>query len=128
VDRAEQRVREPHRVGLDLDDGCGHCLGERVVGVVEDLLEDRHGRPRQRRCGEHDLGRLARKLREPRPDELAQVRWDRKRLAGPWLHRQFGQHPCDLQRVERVPAGFLMEAQERRAREREAEPLANDLE
>ncbi len=128
--RDEQRVREGDQVAPELD----HARLDRLLEIaVRPLpgaggeLHHRDSRAGQRSGVQERLSRGRRKLREPGLDELAQVCRHGQRLARNRLDAGPLERPGQLEREKRVAARRLVDAQEREARKREAEPAADEL-
>ena len=126
--RAQQRVRESQSVAFELDDACLECLDESRVRVPRERRLDEI----RRRFGEcsddvHHVVCGAREPVEALAEELCEVLGDRERFARRRSDVAALERPGELEREERVPAGGLVDPQECRPDERDAEPRVDQL-
>jgi hypothetical protein len=116
-DRREQRMREADRPVRALDHARGNCGIEYVLGDVQ-ACQELPGRTADGYGEQERLSCRRRQLVDAGAHQFFQCPWNRQRLRRVDARADgLG----ELERVKRVPAGRLVHAQQRRARERPAE-------
>ena len=119
---------EPNSLGTRRSDQArGERLVEAGVGVLLELRKDRVGRSGEGGGREQHRPRGRRQPRQPSLDEPAHTPGYWQCLIRRQLAAASDQFPADLERVERVAAGELLQAHQRRARCVEAEPSHEQL-
>ena len=116
-DRREQRMSEADRPVHALDHARGNCGIEYVLGDAQ-AREELGGRTAYGYGEQQRLSCWRRQLVEACVHQSLQCLWNRKRLGGIDARADC---PGELERIKRVPAGRLVHAKERWARERPAE-------
>jgi hypothetical protein len=106
--RREQRVRDPHLVGVDLHD-AGVDRRLELLAAAHDPVDDRHGGTRQRRDHLEQLAGGWGQQRQAVADQLLEAGGDRQLLGGGGRVAAAGDGAGDLQREERVAAGGAVE-------------------
>ena len=118
-------MREADRPLPQLEHALVERRGERVL-ADPGLAELRRGQPRLRRDQDERLVRRPRERVEPRRDELLQPPGHRQRLRRVAHRVLVAERPRELEGVHRVPARDLVQPEERRARHRPPELVAED--
>jgi len=120
-------MSEPDPIGVELDDPSFERRGESDVALHAGRgLDDRHRRVRQRRCCEQVLATRGGKRAQTSVDESVQGLRHGQWLTGLDGDTRSTEHPHDLERVERVPAGRPVHLGEKWAWKRNAEAVVDD--
>ncbi len=114
-------MREADPVAVDLDD-AGSYRGVQVVLRPNGGHRRRRER-RRRRARRADIGCEA---RDAIADDIGQRGRNGKRYSRPGLDLALLQHAPELERVERISSYGLVDAAQQRARERDADPRAQE--
>ena len=121
-DRRQQRVGKADRPVLALDHPRGDRRVERVRSNPRALEQsDRRRAQRGGKCKR--VASRRRERRDPRAHELFDRLDDRKRLKRVDVHRE---NAGELEREERIPTRPLVDPEQRLARERPPEPIAQE--
>ena len=121
-------MREADPLAVELHDPCVESRSETGARAhTRGRLGERDRRMRVRGGGEEEVAALGREREQAGVDELVQRLRHRQRLTRLDRDARASEHPDDLERVERVSAGGAVHLGEKRAGQRDAEVVLDDV-